>query len=68
MSRYRQDPRWIVARFASTCSCGKPIAKGERIYYYPTARKAYCHECGEPMHARFVAECQDEAMISGQSW
>jgi hypothetical protein len=35
---YSGDPRWITAKFNSVCSnaaCGKPIAKGAQLFYYP---------------------------------
>lgn len=67
MRRYIGDPRWITARFDSQGACGHSIKRGERIFYYPNGRKAFCEKCGEPASARFVAEAQDEAMISSQN-
>lgn len=66
MIRYAGDPRWIAARFASQCQCGSGIKRGDRIYYFPRTKTVFCQTCGEPAHARFVSEAQDEAMLSGQ--
>jgi len=42
MSRYSGDPRWIVARFNSTCAeTGKKINKGDDCVYYPREKKTY---------------------------
>ena len=44
---YPRDPYWLNARFASVCSCGKAIKKGDRIFYYPNEKKAVCEDpCG----------------------
>ncbi|RPJ40124.1 MAG: hypothetical protein EHM35_00530 [Planctomycetaceae bacterium] len=40
------DPYWLAARFASTCTCGKQIRKGDRIFYYPKTKAAVCETCG----------------------
>jgi len=52
MSFYRSkrciaDPHWTTARFSSVCSCGNHIAKGDRIFYYPSNRTATCEKCGK---------------------
>ena len=44
---FKRDPRWITAKFSSTCSCGKKITKGDQIYYYPSTRTAVCEICGK---------------------
>ena len=56
--RYRNmDPRWLSARFASTCpKCGKRIKEGDEIYYFPRGRQAYCQDCGQPEYRRLLAE------------
>jgi len=46
-SNYHRDPRWIIAKFNSICSCGKKIKRGDRIYYYPSEREAVCDICGK---------------------
>ena len=69
MSRYfqsqRGDPYWLQARFASDCSCGAPITKGARIFYYPRGKTALCEKCGEKAHAEFASTAADEAFESG---
>ena len=47
--RYNQnrDPYWTEARFASTCTCGKRISKGSKIYYFPNGKTAHCEPCGK---------------------
>lgn len=40
------DPRFIIARFAGTCSCGKAIHQGDVILYLPISRAAVCAQCG----------------------
>lgn len=44
-----RDPYWTRARFNSTCSCGHPIQKEDRIFYYPSQKKAVCEgpQCGQ---------------------
>lgn len=64
MRRYRQDPRWITARFASVCGksgCDSRITKGERIFYYPASKTAYCASCGDAAARDFEAQSFDEA-------
>ena len=40
--KMKNDPYLTSARFSSTCpETGKPISKGDKIAYYPKARKAY---------------------------
>ena len=39
---YKNDPRLITARFASTCpETGRAISKGDEIAYYPRTKSAY---------------------------
>lgn len=63
--RYRNDPRWLTAKFASTCTCGMRIAKGDEIYYYPLTRKAVCQECGQKGAAELAADDFDEMVYNG---
>ena len=55
---YSQDPFWMVAKFASVCSCGAKISKGEDIFYYPNGRKAVCGDCGR----RGESDLRDEIL------
>lgn len=68
MPSYRNDPRWITARFASSCGkCGGTITKGERIFYYPATKRALGAKCGcaEDAAGEFAAAAADEAFMSG---
>jgi hypothetical protein len=41
-SRYSNDPKIMNARFNSVCpETGKQIKKGEKMVYFPSAKKAY---------------------------
>lgn len=41
-----ERPRWITARFDSTCAeCGEPMHKGDLIAYYRGSRRAVCRSC-----------------------
>lgn len=50
------DPYWLNARFASTCTCGKRIQKGDRIFYYPKTKTAVCETCGQKGARDLAAE------------
>lgn len=60
------DPRWMTARFASTCQCGEPIKAGDRIFYYPIGRKAVCESCGKQGQRDLNAEISME-LTGGRS-
>ena len=62
--RYNNDPRWIQARYNSTCSCGHEVFTGQNIYYYPKGHKALCEQCGEQAERDFMAMAQDEDMYN----
>ena len=60
-SYYQNDPRKMLARFASTCpTCGKRIAKASPIVYFPKGKQAFCEPCGEPEYLRFLSAVGDE--------
>ena len=61
MPKYSLDPRWMTARFSSTCSkCDQPIAKGADIFYYPNGKRALCKTCGDDVSREFAAMAFDE--------
>ena len=69
MRRYRDNsPRWITARFNSTCACGASLNRGDRIQYDPIARTAKCAACGDPESANVKAcyPCWDCGDRSGR--
>jgi hypothetical protein len=68
-SRQSGDPRWIVARFASTCpGCHAPIRKGAEIFYYPSSKHALCKAegCGGKASRDFQAAKSDDDFMLGQ--
>ena len=68
MPQYTQDPRWLNARFTSTCGnekCGNAIKKNDRIFYYPSSRTALCPTCGETASAEFQSAKFDESVLTG---
>ena len=70
MPRYSNDPRWITAKFDSTCGrreCQGPIKKGQRVFYYPSSRSCYCEkdECGGQASRDFEAAAADESGCCG---
>jgi transcription elongation factor Elf1 len=65
-SHYKGDPKWIEAKFNSTCSCGRAIKKGEQIFYYPKGKVAFCSDCGQSRSAEFQSAVQDEDFYNSQ--
>lgn len=66
MPKYQGDPRWISARFPSTCRCGKRINKGDEILWYPGKKYVLCQTCGSPEWAAFKAAAWDEEQYNLQ--
>jgi hypothetical protein len=64
MKKFRNDPRWIDAKFSSSCNCGNMIKKGERIFYYPLTKTAMCKTCSEKADQEFREMAQDEEFLS----
>lgn len=64
---YKHDPRWITARFTSSCAeCGATIKRGEQAFYYPKTKRVFgsvC-ECGDERSRQFEAERFDEDFMS----
>jgi hypothetical protein len=43
MTRYADDPRWARAHYPDNySSCGAPIARAERIFYWPPRGAVSC--------------------------
>lgn len=62
--RYKDDPRWLEARFDCECDgCHEPTRKGDRIYWYPSVKKAYGSTCGcgQAAERDFQAAAFDES-------
>lgn len=61
MAYYRNDPRWLFARYSGTCrKCEGRIRKGDRAWYYPKGKHIYCEPCGEPQAREFESAVADE--------
>lgn len=64
---YRDDPRWIKARYPSTCrECGTSIARHADAFWYPRTGRMYCADCGAPASRQFDADAFDEAQYQPQ--
>ena len=56
MSRYKNVPRELIARFESVCpETGKTISKGDSCIYYPREKKSY------HMESKAAADWQSQA-------
>ena len=66
MAQYKGDPYWTTARFASADKNGKPVKKGDRIFYYPREKTVLTGTEAEEASARFECACQDEAFYNSQ--
>ena len=49
---YRDDPRWLFARFGKCTEC-KESLKGKRAFYYPRTKDIYCEKCGDKHYLDF---------------
>ena len=66
-SSYAGDPRWLTARYNSTChKCDGPIKKGSQIWWYPKGKIAYCEPCGQSDARVFNAAVEDEDFYNSQ--
>jgi len=63
-----RDPYWTTAKFNSTDANGRPIKKGDRIFYYPASRTVLTGADADQASAEFNAAKMDEASYAGQSW
>lgn len=66
---YRDDPRWLRARYAGSCAgkdCGEKFGKGADIFWYPKGKHAFYGACAERAAADFRACAEDEYMMSGR--
>lgn len=37
--------KWLIAKYKSTCRCGKPILPRDEFYYIPLKKEAQCLTC-----------------------
>lgn len=59
-------PLWIKAKFPSRCSCGRDVAKGDRILYFPGARRVECETCGSDTSDLIEYEDHYQSWYDGQ--
>jgi hypothetical protein len=65
--RYKNDPKWIKAKYYSKCSkCQKEILKQTNCYWYPLSKSVYCECCGKQESANFEAMAFDESVLTGR--
>ena len=65
---YRDDPRWIRARYPGRCQrCSGTIHAGARAFYYPKGKVLLCglEPCGGSASREFEAAAADEAFMGG---
>ena len=49
---YGGDPYWLTLKYPGHCDkCHKPLARGERAYYYPRTRSMFGEACGHGQEA-----------------
>lgn len=65
---YRDDPRWIKARFDSIDCDGNPVKKGDDILFYPRTKTVLTGEKAAQAWRDFRAAAMDESMMTGASW
>lgn len=59
MTRAR-DPYWMTAKYAGKDSKGRPVSKGQRVFYYPNTRAMLTGEEAEQASRDFDAARSDE--------
>ena len=56
---YTNTPRWIRAKYASRCACGRHVLPGQWICYHPSAvagKRVACEECSRQHNVTFVRD------------
>jgi hypothetical protein len=67
MTSYRNDPRWLPARFPGKCTkCGEAFTKGRMIFYYPLTKTALSGGCAIVAADEFDAAKRDEEFYSAR--
>jgi hypothetical protein len=75
MPGFRNDPRWITAKYPASCAhqtkrdlgstlCNMPIPRGARAFYFPATRSIYCAACGEGAARDFQAFAFDDDLTA----
>lgn len=64
---YKNDPFWMNSKYGGYCrACSEQIKKGDRMWYYPKDKVAYCEKCGKDAEAKFLAAVEDEEFYNRQ--
>ena len=63
-SSFKGDPYWTNARFASNDANGKPVKKGDRIFYYPRTKTVLTGTEAEAASRDFSASVADEDFMN----
>jgi hypothetical protein len=60
MASYKDDPRWIAAKFAGVDMNGNPFRKGQQVLYYPRTKKILTGKEADKAWREFEALSFDE--------
>jgi hypothetical protein len=66
MARMGGDQYWLRSKVPWDCGkCGRVIAKGEQMFWYPRTRTGLCtsDNCGKAASREYEAAAADEAMM-----
>jgi hypothetical protein len=67
MTTYRNDPRWIPARYAGKCTkCSESFGAGRMVFYYPIGKRLLSGQCAIAAANDFDAMKRDEEFYCGQ--
>lgn len=66
---YRNDPRWITAKYPGADINGREFKRGEEVLYFPlgqctSGNRFLSGEAAKKAWSRFIAEAQDEEMFN----
>jgi hypothetical protein len=65
---YRDDPRWIKAKYAGRDFYGNPFNAGTMILYYPRTKKIFTGEKAEQEWRFFESARFDEAVYNRDTY
>ena len=65
MPSYRNDPRWITAKWPGKDRDGAEYKKGDRVFYYPLTKTIVAGEAAEKAAREFASDRADEEFIGG---
>lgn len=57
---YRNDPRWIKAKYPGVDKKGTPFKKGEEVLYWPSSKEIMAGDYAKNAWERFLSEKGDE--------